>query len=275
MNGYDKWLFVSDIDGTLNNKFMQLPENNRLAIERFVKNGGNFTLSSGRNLQSLTVHYKKLNVQTPAIFLNGAGIYDFSTEKMLKYDVISPEGEKIILDTLAQNKFLQLTVFAPNTVYRVKRLSFYGYFISKNDNLDCRLCKRVEDLPRNVWGKATFFGTVSHIKKLQSYFKNDENSQHFECFLTSPLTLEIVKKGVNKGTAVETLAQMLGISKAQTAAIGDYYNDVDMLTRVGHPACCGQAPNDIKSICEYVSCHCNDGAVADFMNYIENKYIKE
>lgn len=275
MNRYDKWLFVSDIDGTLNNKFMKLPENNRLAIKRFVENGGNFTLSSGRNLQSLSVHYKKLNVQTPAIFLNGAGIYDFSTEKMLKYDVITPQGEEIILNTLSDNKFLQLTVFAPNIIYRVKRGSFYGCFISKNDNLDCQLCKKIEDLPRGVWGKVTFFGTVSHIKKMKLFFQNEENSRHFECFLTSPVTLEIVKKGVNKGTAVETLAQMLDIPISQTAAIGDYYNDVDMLTRVGHSACCGQAPDDIKSICEYVACHCNDGAVADFMDYIENKYIRE
>ena len=80
-NKYSKWLLVSDIDGTLNDKKMRLPENNRLAINDFVSSGGNFTLCSGRNLESLTIHYKKLGIMTPAIFLNGAGIYDFSSEK--------------------------------------------------------------------------------------------------------------------------------------------------------------------------------------------------
>ena len=78
---YNKWLLVSDIDGTLNSKSMKLPENNKIAINNFVNNGGNFTLCSGRNLQSLSIHYKKLGINTPAIFLNGAGIYDFKNQK--------------------------------------------------------------------------------------------------------------------------------------------------------------------------------------------------
>ena len=73
---YSKWLLISDIDGTLNDKSMKLPKNNKDAIESYVNNGGIFTLCSGRNLQSLAIHYNKLGIKTPAIFLNGAGIYD-------------------------------------------------------------------------------------------------------------------------------------------------------------------------------------------------------
>lgn len=271
-NNYKKWLFVSDIDGTLNDKRLRLPENNRLAIADYVRRGGNFTLASGRNLQSLAIHYKKLGVETPAIFLNGAGIYDFSENKMLKYNPITAEGEEVVLNTLAENKFLQLTIFTPNKLYRVKRSCLYGYYIAKIDNLDCELCKTTADIPRGNWGKVTFCGLPKQLAKLQVFFNAHPL---FQCFLTSPYSLEIVKKGVNKGNALLELSEILGIENSNTAAIGDYYNDVDMLKVVGHPACCGQAPDDIKSLCEYVACHCNDGAVADFLGYIQNKYIEE
>ena len=76
----------------------------------------------------------------------------------------------------------------------------------------------------------------------------------------------------NKGTAVRKLAELLGVPMENTGAIGDYYNDLDMLKSVKHPACAGQAPEEIKEICEFIACHCNDGAVADFILYIENKY---
>ena len=56
------WLIVSDIDGTLNNKLRQLPERNRLAIERFVAEGGHFTLASGRNPQSMERHFRSLPI---------------------------------------------------------------------------------------------------------------------------------------------------------------------------------------------------------------------
>ena len=61
-------------------------------------------------------------------------------------------------------------------------------------------------------------------------------------------------------------------SMQNTAGIGDYYNDIDMLKAVGHSACCKQAPEQLHKMSEYVACHCNEGAVADFLDYIENKY---
>ena len=271
-NSYSDWLLVSDIDGTLNDKSFKLPTENKNAIDRFVKNGGVFTLCSGRNLQSLTIHYNKLGIKTPAIFLNGAGIYDFDTSKVTYFNPISPEGERIILEIFSQHKTLQLTVFGIDTIYLATRTCIYGWVISKIDNLNHKFCKKTTDLPQGVWGKISFFGSRSLVRKIQKLI-NAQYSDYFDCFLTSPYTLEVVNKGVNKGTGVTKLADMLGVSNENVAAIGDYYNDVDMLKTVSHSACCGHAPNDIKAICEYVACHCNDGAVADFINYLEKKYI--
>ena len=271
---YSKWLLISDIDGTLNTKSFKLPENNKIAIKEFVNNGGNFTLCSGRNLQSLSIHYNRLGINTPAIFLNGAGIYDFKNNEMIYQNFISSEGEEIILDVLKKHKLAQLTVFTADKILLATRKCIYGRVISKMDKLDCELYKKISDLPRGVWGKVSFFGTKGLINKLKDVFSNDDNSKLFECFKTSPFTLEVVSKGVNKGAAVLKLAELLNIEKSNTAAIGDYYNDVEMLKRVAHPVCCGQAPDDIKKISEYVACHCNDGAVADFIDYIKTNYIK-
>ncbi len=269
---YSDWLLVSDIDGTLNDKLMHLPSVNKEAISRYVDMGGNFTLCSGRNLQSLSIHYKKLGIKTPAIFLNGAGIYDFSTSEITYFNPITSKGEEIILDIFSRFKMLQLTVFGADIIYLVKRSCIYGLVISKIDKLNHKLCKKVSDVPRGVWGKVSFFGTRKLIKKVQNIIKTEYND-YFDCFLTSPFTLEIVNIGVNKGSGVKKLADKLGVSLENTAAIGDYYNDVDMLKTVAHPACCGQAPEDIKEISEYVACHCNNGAVADFINYLEKNYI--
>ena len=64
------------------------------------------------------------------------------------------------------------------------------------------------------------------------------------------------------------LAEKLGIERSHVAAIGDYYNDWDMLKTVGLPACAGQAPKPIHEICKYEACHCNRGCVGDLLEYI-------
>lgn len=271
---YNKWLLVSDIDGTLNSKSMKLPENNKVAINEFVNRGGNFTLCSGRNLQSLSIHYRKLGIDTPAIFLNGAGIYDFKNQKFIYQSLITSEGEQIILDIVKKYKLLQLTVYTPDKIYLGTVKCIYGLLIAKMDKLNYQICKRISDIPRGMWSKASLVGPPPLVDKLKDIFSDSEISKHFESFRTSPVTLEIVNKGVNKGAAVMKLAELLNIEESNTAAIGDYYNDVEMLKRVAHPVCCGQAPDDIKAISEYVACHCNDGAVADFIDYIQTNYIK-
>jgi Cof subfamily protein (haloacid dehalogenase superfamily) len=272
MSSYSDWLIVSDIDGTLNDKRMQLPPQNKESISRFVNNGGVFTLCSGRNLESLMVHYRKLNINTPAIFLNGAGIYDFKSDKVLFYDPITPEGESIIKKIYSSNFGLQLTVFSADKIYLTGKRCLYGLAISVLDKLTYERCKGTTSLPQGNWGKVSLCGLPSKLKKIQKVIK-EEYSELLDCFFTSRFTLEIVRCGVNKGEAVLKLTNILGVDSSNVGAIGDYYNDLSMLKVVSHPACCGQSPEDIKSICEYITCHCDDGAVDDFIKYIENNFI--
>ncbi len=273
-NTYSKWLLVSDIDGTLNDKSMNLPEANKLAIRSFVNNGGNFTLCSGRNLESLMIHYNKLGIETPAIVLNGAGIYDVKNNSELYFNPITPRGEEVIFELLNKFKSVQLTVFGVNKIYLYKYKCLYGKIISLLDGLTHTRCKSRKELPTGNWGKVTLFSMPWICKKLERILKNEKNSQLFDCFYTSPFTLEVVNSGVNKGSAVKKLASILNIDTQNVAAIGDYYNDESMLRTVAHAACCGQAPDDLKKICEYVTCHCNNGAVNDFINYLETNYIR-
>lgn len=270
---YSKWLLVSDIDGTLNNKIRKLPKANKLKIKEYVENGGYFTLCSGRNLQSLTPHYKKLGIDTPALFLNGAGIYDFKTSKMLSFTGVSSQAEDAIMKCAGLLKGAEVSVFTDDMIYHVKP-KIFGYVMSRVDNLDNTVCKDFTNIPRGKWGKIIFFGLPHILKKVLEFFNSEEVKPLCNAFRSSLLTVEVVAKDVDKGKGVMRLAEILGIEKENIAAIGDYYNDVAMLKTVSHPACCGQAPADIKQLSEYVACHCNKGAVADFINYLENKYIK-
>ena len=91
---------------------------------------------------------------------------------------------------------------------------------------------------------------------------------------SSAWSYEIVNEDTNKGKAVLKLAEILGVDRAHTAAIGDYFNDYEMLKEVAFPACCGQAPKEMKKISKFVACHCNHGAVADLIEYMMINFAK-
>ena len=70
------WLIASDIDGTLNDKSRRLVKRNYDAIHKYIDEyGGNFTLASGRNPESMRKHFKRLDIADgKAVVINGANV---------------------------------------------------------------------------------------------------------------------------------------------------------------------------------------------------------
>ncbi len=269
---YSDWLVVSDIDGTLNNKFRKLPKRNFDAIYRFVNElGGNFTLASGRSVPSLMPHYNKLPARKiPAIISNGAGIYDFEKQKMIFFSPINPEGVDIVIQTAV--KFPQADVIiAGLDKLMVVGKGYYGKMIPKADNIEYDSYSSFKDVKKDDWGKVVFIGQPWVIAQVGKYLTG-LNSSEITLMSTSVASFEVLNKNTNKGTAVLHLADTMGIDHSHTAAIGDYFNDLDMIKLVGVSACCGQAPKALKESAEFVACHCNKGAVADLLEYIERTY---
>ncbi|MGN0448071.1 MAG: HAD hydrolase family protein [Acutalibacteraceae bacterium] len=269
---YSDFLVVSDIDGTLNNKLRKTPKVNTEAIRRFTHElSGNFTLASARNVQSLKPHYFNLpDVKTPAIVLNGAGIYDFQKEKMVWFNSIPESGVEVLEKTLRKFSFLELGIFTDDMIYLVNPKIMSPVMMAL-DKLKHKKCRTVSEVPKGKWGKVIFFCYPWNKNKVKEFVlsQSDDSLGYID---TSIASFDMVNATTHKGNAVHVLADILGVPRENIGAIGDYFNDLDMLKTVSHPACCKQAPKELHDICEFHACHCNDGAVADFLKYIEKTY---
>ena len=266
------WLIASDIDGTLNNKLRKLPKRNEKAIERFISLGGSFTLASGRNPQSMEKHYKRLPIDgTPAVVINGAGLYDFRKQEMVYFSSMSDEGMNLAVEAAKKFPAVDVIVVAKDMIY-ITGSGWFGKLFVLSDNLTHKHIRNIEDVPKENWGKVIFSGIPFHITKVKKHFESMTDPD-LTLMSSSVASFEILARNTHKGTALLKLAEILGTDNEHTGAIGDYFNDYDMLKTVGVPACCGQAPKELKEISEFVACHCNKGAVADFLEYIENKKL--
>lgn len=274
-NDFSDWLVVSDIDGTLNNKFRRLPKRNYEMICRFVQVfHGHFTLASGRNVSSMRKAFSRLPIaDTPAVLLNGAALYDYANEKMLRFHPIGEEGQALFRDVMQKFPALEAEVLTDSQVYTVREGLFAG-IMRRADKLPYRQFKTADNLPTEHWGKVVFLGMPPLISQVKRYLLSiQEPGVNF--MSSSISSFEMLAKGVHKGTGVLDIAELYGIDRAHTAAIGDYFNDYEMLKTVGLPACCGQAPKEMHQIAKFHACHCNKGAVADLLEYILYAYKEE
>ena len=269
------WLVVSDIDGTLNNKLRQLPKRNLEAINRFVLEcNGHFTLASGRNVESLRGHYKKLPIAgTPAVILNGAGVYDYKNEKMLHFSPINQHAVDLVFEIYKKFPRLEIEILTDKNIYTLNS-KIFSPVMASSDRIPHINCKKVEEIPRENWGKVIFLGMPPLITKVKKYALSLKDT-HANFMSSSISSFEMLEEGVHKGTALLKIAEMYNIDYKHTAAIGDYFNDYEMLKTVYLSASCGQAPKALKDITKFHACHCNRGAVADLLEYIMDEYKEE
>ncbi len=278
---FEKWLVVSDIDGTLNNKLRKLPKRNYEAIKKFTSLGGNFTLASGRMVSSLKRNYDRIPANQPAVIVNGAGVYDYNQNKLLWKQTIGPKGREFVREISesfnTHGHSVDVGIFFEDYVYIVKNglLSRGQMYFDKSHYQ----VTHIDNVPEEGWMKVIFWSNPVTINELQKYIDKNENPD--ANFMASSLwSLEMLQKDTHKGVGIMWLADKLGIERTHVAAIGDYYNDWDMLKTVGLPACAGQAPKPIHEICKYEACHCNHGCVGDLLEYImsgraEDDILKE
>jgi len=263
------WLIASDIDGTLNNKRRQLPERNRIAIHDFVyKYGGTFILASGRSIESMRYHFNNLGLNHGyAVFSNGAGIYDYSTEKILWLNLLDDSLTEAVVKAAKRFPLASVQIVTVNET-RLVRPELGAWLLAKSSKMKVTRYGSMQSVPKGDWCKVIFTGLSPVINQVERFVTALNHGETENLMRSSICSFEIVNHGVNKGVAVLKVAEKLGIDPSKTAAIGDYFNDYEMLKSVALPACCGQAPQGMKDIAKLVTCHCNKGAVADLIEYI-------
>jgi Cof subfamily protein (haloacid dehalogenase superfamily) len=115
--------------------------------------------------------------------------------------------------------------------------------------------KPLEDALRDgedpIQGMVT--GGLSKMRKAEKAIKASEWSGSCECVRTEYpgrdlSILDLLPPGVSKGWALQRLAARLGVDRKQTMAIGDNWNDVDMLEWAGQGVIMGNAAAELRAM---------------------------
>jgi Cof subfamily protein (haloacid dehalogenase superfamily) len=84
-------------------------------------------------------------------------------------------------------------------------------------------------------------------------------------------SIELLPLGASKGEALRTLAVHLGVSLADTAAIGDGRNDIAMLRAAGRSAAMADARPEVRAAAEFVvSSNQNEGVLEALDRFYPN-----
>lgn len=112
-----------------------------------------------------------------------------------------------------------------------------------------------------------FCGPVDLMQSAQQRLLSSDFAHEFTVLRTQydyrNLTIvDILNAGCSKGHALERWANYRGLERSQVMAIGDNYNDIEMLTFAGHPVIMGNASDDLKQNGWTITLHNDESGVA-------------
>mgnify|MGYP002800013786 FL=1 len=158
---------------------------------------------------------------------------------------------------LREFPYVGAEVFVPDGIVMIRDNALLTHHRRYEEPLGSFIEVALSSVP---WGKVLFAVPPENMSTLQAYCEaHAQPGLHFVA--SSDHYFEMMATKADKGEGVRTLARQFGYDLSHVAAIGDYYNDVEMLTAAGVPAVPDNAPKAMKQMFPHVVCRCEEGAV--------------
>lgn len=262
-------LIALDLDGTLLTTDKKLTEENWTALQAAADAGIEIVPATGRYYDVIPEPIRTLPFIHYAITINGAQIYDIRDRRVLARAELPWEtavnimeyfdGIPVIYDCYQDNRgwiTAALQEKAPRFAKSEPVLEMIQKFRTPVPELKAHLRER----GRPVQKVMAFFD--DNALRLQA--KKDLAEAFPETSITSSVenNLEINAGAANKGTALKTLAEALGIPMEQTMAFGDDLNDASMLRAAGIGVAMGNASPEAIRAADLQTTTCDDSGVA-------------
>ncbi|HYK73367.1 MAG TPA: Cof-type HAD-IIB family hydrolase [Pseudoneobacillus sp.] len=263
---------ATDMDGTLVSSAHIISKENKEAILAAQTKGIEVVVATGRSYEEARFVLEDAGLECPMILVNGAEIRTKDGELIGE----NPIGKAEVNDIakLLNELDVYFEVYTNHGTYtndREKGLALIvDIFLSINPDSDREFVskaakERFEEGHIHVVDNydELFLGEKHKILKLLAFSFDMERleaaNKALKSFPTIAVSssakgnLEINSSQAQKGVALEQFVTKRGISLEETMAIGDNFNDVSMFKRVGRSVAMGNAVDEIKAMCDFVT----------------------
>lgn len=260
-------LMAVDMDGTLLTSEKTISPKTVEAVEKAYDAGKYVTISTGRPIQGLSKYEDIIKPDVPVITYNGAMIIKLHSQEVLFHQCVDSASAKEVIEK-GNEIGTTVIVWSDNKLYANKindRVNSYKLLSGLEPIL-------IEDIDKLVKQGVTKMLWLDEAEKHFEYQKMlDEtlvNRRIVYC-TSQPTFLEFMGEGVSKAVALEKLGQMLGILREESIAVGDGFNDLEMIEYAGLGIAMENAPEAVKEKADYITDgNDNDGvakAIEKFM----------
>jgi len=258
-------LIALDIDGTLVSRGQPISRENLNAIQRAQDAGVFVTIATGRGYQASKRIIDALNIDGPVITYGGAMISDAVSGKIISMETL--------LDSVIRKAFafakevdVHIQLYQNDIVYAEKSCDFFEYYTGFHNGVGIIDPNIMDQTWENVPKLLAYEPDPSREEKIRSEFTKTLHGLA-SVSKTEPGYIEINCIGATKGSALKKIAEQMGITQLETAALGDSFLDISMLEWAGEGVAVGNALDPVKEISDRIVPAAHENGVAYYIEH--------
>jgi Cof subfamily protein (haloacid dehalogenase superfamily) len=250
-------LLALDVDGTLINDDHLVTEPTREAVREMHRAGATVVLCTGRGANSAAPVLAQLGLEGVMITHNGAVVLDYEKREVLYSLTIEFADIRPVLN-YCREKGIHFDLNTPYELY-VDRIPDDAKAMYEMFGIVPRFIPDVEKLEEQVV-KCTLFGSEEVLDQTEREW--DSIGCPLQRSRSGLNFIDIMHPAATKGHALKQMCDDRGITAAEVMAIGNYYNDVEMLEWAGLGVAMLNSPEDVRQRADAVTGGNNEDGVA-------------
>ena len=250
-------LLAFDMDDTILNSNKKISVAAAEKLSELNQRGIYVVVSTGRGISEIVDYAEYFQPVTYGILVSGAVVYDFINDEPISRHPIETDLVFEMIDAALDEDAMPHLVTLKKTYARkadVDRIADFQMAIYQD--LFRKHCTYCDDLKAYVRENPNeIFKVNVYHKSIESRNRTIERMKKFDLQLTyaERTNLEGTAKNISKGWGLVELCNFLNILVDECVAIGDGYNDEEILKTAGVGVAMGNARDEIKKIADFVT----------------------
>lgn len=266
-------LVILDIDGTIAGESNEVNSAVIEALKAIQEKGIQVTLATGRMYCSALYFAQAIGSDLPVISYNGAWIKDPKTQENLWHLPVPIPLAQELLDFCEQpalRSSLDVHFYLDDQLY-VREVTKDTELYIERSRIQANAVGDLRSLLDQSPTKILAMSAEPEVTKaLLAKLKQLYSEEQLYLTQSNPYFVEACHPGASKGKAVRYLVEeILGLQDQNAIAIGDNFNDLEMLNYVHWGIAMGDAPPEVKAQADWVAPSVEeDGVVAALEKFI-------
>jgi len=242
-------LLALDLDGTLIGNDLLVSDRVKGAVARAEAAGVRVALATGRMYRASLPYAHELAIITPLICYQGALVRGVDNDDVIFHQPVPLESAR---EAIAEANRLGFVIlgYVDDWCY-ASQDSPEAQFYARHSRVQPRFVGDLLAWLTTAPTKLVIVSTAEQTDVNVAHFR-ERFGDRLNVTKSYPLFTEIIHPEVSKGRALARLAELVGATRDEVAAVGDNLNDLDMLVYAGLGIAMGNAAPDVKAQADWV-----------------------